>query len=220
MRERVVVRARLVLLVVALAAVTGSTGCRHGNEPAAVIVTAPDALGTWGFDPLPSETLLVGMTPLRITAPVMFERATLVMDTGDIELLSARMSMFGCATCSHRPDIPAYAGVAGSSCSNGPWPPPGYGPTGPLEGFTVLPGESPSLVLYLKPRSVPALTKAVLLTYRDDHHHKHTLRIENERVEVKPANDADGDNCQDSLWFGGTHNPDVARVVTPSPTAS
>lgn len=211
---------RRVCVVVTLAVVTASAGCGRGPARAALSVTAPDALGTWGFDPLPSETLLVGMTPMRVTAPVTFERATLIMDSGDIELLAARVSMFGCATCAHRPGIPAYAGVAGSSCSNGPWPPPGYGPTVPLERFTVLPGESPSLVLYLKPRSVPALTKAVLLTYRDAHHHKHTLRIENERVEVKPANDADGDNCQDSLWFGGTHNPDVGRVVTPSPTTS
>lgn len=209
---------RLVRLLAASAVVAGSlAGCadRAGIEP--LRLDEPDSMGTWGFGPVPGEVLLVGMTPLRVLAPATFESASMEMDTGELELLTTRVSLYACRECPRRPEV-GYGGYAGSSCSIGPWPPRGYGPTYALDGFVVQPGDRPSLVLYFRPGTANARTKAVVLTYRDDHGRRRALRIANERVEVKPPDGPLGDNCQDSLWFGGTGNPDTQRVRPLSPT--
>ena len=195
-----------------------SVACSPDRPPAPLVtVSTPDAVGTWGFGPIAGEVLSVGMAPLRVLAPVTFEDASLEMEHGRLDLLTTRASMLACPTCRVRADVPSYGGYGGSSCSLGPWPPPGYGPTLPIAGLELTPEDQPSLVLYLRPVTPEALTKAVLLRYRDSAGRRHELRITNERVEVEPPATPRGDSCTDSVWFGGTRNPDVGRIRTAPP---
>jgi hypothetical protein len=207
-------------LAVALATVAVSVACTtEGTPRPALAVEVPGSLGTWGFRPIPGEVLLVGLTPLTVRGPATLEHVSLVMETGQLELLTTRVSLLVCQDCRRRAGI-GYAGYAGSSCSSGPWPPPGYGPTDELAGFAIEPGDRPSLVLYMRPGTRIARTKAIVLVYRDARQHRHELRIANERVEIGEPTSPAGDRCTDSVWFGGTRNPDAGNVRPLDPTAS
>jgi hypothetical protein len=204
-----------VLAAVLLATTVGCSRDRAPEQPA-VVPDLPSSVSTFGFTPAPNEVILLGTAPLRVLRPVRLESASLVMAQGGFDLLEARVSLFACDKCRPRPGLKGYPGYAGSACSTGAWPPPDFGPTYPLDGFEVAPGDRPSLVLYLRPRTPGARTSGITLTYRENGK-RGTSRIGNERVKL--IDDPVPDDCVDSLWFGGTHNSDVDRVrsMTASP---
>jgi hypothetical protein len=210
------VRFRL-LLVAACCFALG--GCAAERVPDPVRLADPTSVSTWGFHPIATETLLVGGAPLRIVGPATFVSAHLDVREGDLELLAARVSLQSCEACRRRPGLVGYRGYAGSSCSVGAWPPPGYGPTYDLHGFEVDAGDRLSVVLYLRPHSSRAKTDGVTVTYRDRSGRERRIQVR-ERVEITPPRDAHGDYCVDSLWFGGTDNPDVVGVHSLTPTPS
>jgi len=192
------------VLLVAIAACSEPRPARP-----AIVADAPGSVSTWGFTPSPDEVILIGTAPLRVLRPVVLDSAALDPVSGGFTLLEARVSLFACKECRKRPGFLGYPGYAGSGCSTGPWPPPGYGPSYPLNGFEVAPGDRPSILLYLRAQSASAKSNGFTITYREDDE-PGTSTITNERVEIVPS--PEPDTCSDSLWFGGTNNPDADLV--------
>jgi hypothetical protein len=207
------------MAAVVLALVSATCNPRRAPRPA-IVLEQGTGDSTWGFKPRADEVLLVGFAPVIVVEPAVLESATLEMSDGRLELLAARVSLFACGACRHPSDRLTYSGYAGSSCSIGPWPPPGYGPTYELAGYDVHPGDRVSLLLYTRPKSQTARSSAIRLTYRDTGGHRRTLLVDNQHIKVLPQTDPDGDHCGNSLWFGSTRDPDRRLVRSPSATPS
>lgn len=190
------------------------------SEQAALVVDVPSGVSTWGLQSAPDEIVLIGTAPLRVLRPVTLEALSVETESGSLDLLEARVSMFACGNCPERPGLLGYRGYAGAACSRGPWPPTGYGPSYPVKGFEVGPGDRPSLVLYLRPGSPTAQSGAITLTYREDGK-KREVRITNERISVEaPKAGTPPDDCENSMWFGSTKDPLLERVGPLSPVPS
>jgi hypothetical protein len=171
---------------VAVAVLLAATGCSAGvrREPPALGLSPTAGDSVWGFSPGPGEVILAGLAPLSVRRRAVLTSAALDMAYGRLDLLATRIT----------------AGAVGSGCSTGPWPPAGYGPTSPLEGYTVQPGDRPTLVVYVRAGSDRARSAGVLVTYTSGGH-EYTLRIPNEHVEVSPPEAGPGDHCFESRWF-------------------
>lgn len=205
---------------VAIALLAVIAGCARTREPARpALVPSGSNVGTWGFAPWPNEVMAVGGTPLHVLRPVTLESATLLMKTGELEVLDFRVSLFACRECRRRPDaLVGFAGHAGSVCSRGSWPPKGYGPSYPLSGFELAPGDRPSLLVYVRARTATALSDGVVIRYRENGTVAET-HITSDLIEVKPrAPGALGDQCTEGLWFGGTRDPATKLITSLGPT--
>lgn len=179
-----------------------------------------DGWSTFGFAPAEREVVLLGGTPLRVLRPVTLVSMELEMEHGEVEPLEFRVSLFACPECRPRTDVVGYAGHAGASCSHGRWPPRSYGPSYPVDGFRLEPGDRPSLLVYARRRTPEAESRAFVVTYLEGAERRVT-RITSDRLTLRPPRRATGDMCPSSVWFGGTGNPqeELVRPLGPSPSA-
>lgn len=190
--------------VIAGMVVVALSGCSSDPAEPDALVPSSTNVGTWGFTPNDKETLAVGGTPLHVLRPVTLESATIRTTEGDLELLATRVSLFACRECRRRSDVIGYAGHAGSACTTDPWPPPGYGPSYPLAGFSLAPGDRPSILVYFRARTPRAKTDGVTVKYTDGRD-RHAVHIRTDTIEIRPPESPAGDGCGDSLWFGATN---------------